>query len=379
MQLIDIIKDWSFWEGFPETWEREIEVPPPANDLATVILGVRRSGKSTLMAQLADRWGLDPNQCFFVNFEDPRLSQNLTHGLLDDVVATVKEQAPNKSRYIFLDEIQAVGSWEKWIGTKLERPGEENFILSGSNSSLLSGEFSTTLTGRHKDYTVFPFSFSEFRRVFPDRSLEDYLETGGFPRILREESHRPLLHQYFYDITERDLRERLRAKSARPIQSLIISGFEAVGAELSLRKLAAVTDLTADTVSVYLRAAENAYLLFPCPFYATSEKKRSVRNKKYYAVDSGLRRSVVTRTGADLGKDFENLVFLDLKRRHREVFYWKGQREVDFVVETPEGVQPYQVSWDGIKERHEEALEEFYRAFPHAREPVYVTKETYGE
>jgi predicted AAA+ superfamily ATPase len=90
-----------------------------------------------------------------------------------------------------------------------------------------------------------------------------------------------------------------------------------------------------------------------------------------------MRRAVITPTANDLGKDFENLVFIALRSTYSQVYYWKGRKEVDFVIETSEGLQPIQVSWDGIKDRHEEALEEFYREFKTTLNPVYITQDSF--
>jgi predicted AAA+ superfamily ATPase len=181
------------------------------------------------------------------------------------------------------------------------------------------------------------------------------------------------LRQYFDDIIERDVRERVGARSSQPLRQLVKIVFESCGSELSLRKLAGATGLTVDTVSTYLSACESAYLLFPCPYFAFSERKRSKRNKKYYPVDTGLRQAVVTRTGEDQGKSFEALVYLYLRKKSRETYYWRGKGEVDFVTNDQTGITPYQVSLEGIEHRHEAALEDFYSYFPQANDPVYIT------
>lgn len=196
---------------------------------------------------------------------------------------------------------------------------------------------------------------------------------------MKEKNAQPLLAQYFLDITERDLRERLKAKSSLKIQRLIKMVFESVGAEMSLRKLAPAAGISADTASLYLEAAQAAYLLFSCPYFAFSEKQQAYRNRKYYAIDPGLRKAVATNTGKDLGKDFENYVFLELRKKYPQVYYWKGKSEVDFVVETNFGVQPIQVTYGEVQARHEQALEEFYLAHPNALNPMYITPETIAE
>ncbi len=120
-------------------------------------------------------------------------------------------------------------------------------------------------------------------------------------------------------------------------------------------------------------ACEAAYLLFSCPYFAFSERKRASRNRKYYPVDTGLRRVVVTRTGADNGKALECAVHLALRRAFGQVFYWREGGEVDFVVQAGGRIIPIQVTWDAPTERHHRAMEDFYERFPQAEETVFVT------
>jgi len=350
----------------------------PLNGIASVITGVRRCGKSTLLAQLAKAWKLAPGQAVFVNFEDPRLLQHLDHRLLEQIHQVAIANASGPITF-FLDEIQHVSGWQRWINAALELKSEDTFVLTGSNSTLLSGELASSLTGRHIRTELFPFDLEEFHKVHPGASLKRFLDQGGFPAALAFPEPQQLLRQYFTDIIEKDVRERVSARSTQPLKALAQMVFESVGSETSLRRLAGTLGISSDTVSLYLQACEDAYLLFGCQYFAYSEAKRRRRNKKYYAVDTGLRRAVSTRAGADDGKDFENLVYLTLRKKTEEVFYWRGKAEVDFVVNTPRGVTPIQVTLDQPKERHERGLREFYEQFPHAGEALIVTKDTFAE
>ena len=136
--------------------------------------------------------------------------------------------------------------------------------------------------------------------------------------------------------------------------------------------------MTDDTTALYLQAAESAYLAFACPYFAWSARQRTTRNRKWYPVDTGLRRAVVTRTGADRGKQLECATFLALRRRHREVFHWRNGGEVDLVVLHENKPLPVQVTWDKPQERHHEALDAFYRAHRDAHEAVFVTAASFA-
>ena len=379
-ELRRILESWSFWK---KTSPKSVPRKTAATcvlypEVVNVITGVRRCGKSTLLQQLMKTNKIQPENAIFVNFEDPRLTQYLDHTLLEQICELAEEDEKRPFTFFF-DEIQHVANWQKWINSNLERRPEHTFVVTGSNGRLLSGELATSLTGRHLSTEVFPFDLDEFRRLHPKGTLRSFLKRGGFPAALKIKESERLLQQYFHDIIERDVRERVSAKSSRPLMAVAQMVFESVGSETSLRRIAGALQLSPETVSGYLQACEDAYLIFSCPYFAYSEAKRIRRNKKYYAIDTALRRAVTTKFGADLGKDFENLVYLTLRKKSTEVFYWRGKAEVDFVVNTKNGVTPFQVTFGKPRERHEKGLREFYETFPHAGEAIYVTPDTFEE
>lgn len=378
--LEQILNDWNWWDRAPppsipreRLSNKKIVLTP---DLVWVIQGVRRCGKSTLLSQIMVQQGLHPHQCTFVNFEDPRLSEDLDYPLLDQIVAlTTQRQTTPQAHYFFLDEIQEVKNWQKWLHAKVERPKNYHFVITGSNATLLSGDLATLLTGRHRTLELFPFSFNEYRIQKPNGTFESYLESGGFPRALQDNRPQELLRTYFTDIIERDVRRHVSARSSVSLSKLVKAVFESTGSEVSQRNLAGMLGITADTVGVYLEACEKAYLLLSCPYFTFSEKQRTARHRKFYPVDLGLRNAIATRTGFDRGKKLETAVFHHLRQHYTEVCYWREGKEVDFVVMSQNGIIPYQVSWDGIQKRHTEALEAFHAAFPSAKPAIMITRE----
>ncbi len=378
-----ILEDWNYWASPPpktilrKVLKETITIQP---DLVFVVQGVRRSGKSTLLAQIMGSLRLDPADCLFVNLEDPRFSEDLDYRLLDQIVVLFEERRQEtRQRFFFLDEIQNVQGWEKWLHSRTERPTKNRFIITGSNAALLSGRLSTALTGRHTTLELFPFDFEEFQQARPGGSLEDHLNEGGFPRVLTYENPENLLREYFTDIIERDVRRHVTVRSSLALVQLVKAVFESTGSEVSQRSLAGMLGVTADTIGAYLDACEAAYILLRCPFFTFSERQRTARNRKYYPIDLGLRNAVVTRTGLDKGKRLEAAVFLHLRTKHRQVCYWRKNGEVDFITADRSGITPYQVSWDGPKRRHEEALKEFYAEFPQANPVRFVTRDNAEE
>jgi hypothetical protein len=383
LDLLALAAGWSFWDRpVPPTVQRDVDLPHVLSErTALVVQGVRRAGKSTLMQQMVAHYGLDPGRCVFLNFEDPRLANALTHDTLEDLVTAFRARHPEGPLAFFLDEIQWVDGWQRWLRTKLERPQNNLFVITGSNAHLLSGELGSSLTGRHVVVELFPFSFDEAQCARPGLELASYLTAGGFPEPLLaadvSDGDR-LRRQYFHDIVERDVRERVAARSSLPLRQLVQMVFESAGSESSMRRLAGVTGVAVETTQSHLEACEAAYLLFGVPFFAYSERIRATHKKKFYPIDTGLRRVAVTRTGADLGKHLECATFLALRRRFAHVSYWRGRGEVDFVVQNAQGAPvPVQVSWGGPLERHHRALDAFYEQFPQAAEAVFVDEHTF--
>ncbi len=359
--LLEIqLENTSSDQGIPrEILKRPFTLAP---DIVTAIRGVRRCGKSTLMRQMALAL---KRPVSFINFEDPRLSDHLDHRLLDVMVKVHEEANPKGPHYYFMDEVQSVDDWEKWLHVQLEKRGRQrHFIISGSNATLLGGKLGTALTGRHLDIELFPFSFSEYKLLKPSSTFDDYFLEGGFPRPLTHENGPALLREYFNDIIDRDVRRHVAARSSEALRQIAKAVFESTGSETSFRKLANCFDLTPDTVKTYLDGLAGAYLILPCPYFTYSERQRAVRPKKYYPIDLGLHTAVATKTGVDKGKKLETLVFHHLRKTYQEVHYWRGTKEVDLVVETRNGLQPIQVSWEGMKERHSMAANEFKEKFP---------------
>lgn len=382
LDVLDIARTWSFWDRpIPPSVPRSVDLPSAlAPSRCLVVQGVRRCGKSTLLQQMVRHYELDPRRCVFLNCEDPRLSNVLSFPLLERLVEQFRERHFDGGElYFFLDEIQSVEGWQRWLRSQLDRRAGNIFVITGSNATLLPGELSATLTGRHLTLELFPFDLDEVRAATPHATLERYLLEGGFPETLGTADGDRLRRQYFHDIIERDIRERVGARSSRPIRQVVQMAYEAAGSELSLRRVAGAVGIAVDTAATYLEASEAAYLLFSVPFFAFSERKRASRNRKYYPVDTGLRRVVVTKTGEDRGKTLECAVHLALRRRYGDVSYWRDEGEVDFVVHHEGRIMPFQVTWDAPTERHEKALEYFYEQFPQADEAKFVTSSSFDD
>lgn len=349
-----------FWDrGVPELKPRRFDRRLTANDLVNDIVGIRRCGKTYLMFCLM-REVAEPRSAIYVNFEDRRLSP-LSPGVLDDLLDFILEEellSKVKRVSLFLDEIQNVPGWERFArNLHDEYRGRVKVFVSGSNASLLSEDYGRLLTGRHLTITLFPLSFPEFldfqgfrfekdsllvqrKRALLVKHFRDYLEHGGFPEAVLGRSPAELLRQYYSDIVVRDVTTRARLRKERGVVEAVAQYVITNAASLlSLRRITAFLNstgvkITVPTVGYYLRLLEDSFVVFGVPGYSHRVKDQLRYPRKYYCVDNGLRNAVSFRVSADTGRLCENLAAVELKRRGKEVYYWKDaeQHEVDFVV-----------------------------------------------
>lgn len=293
---------------------------------ATIITGVRRCGKSTLLRQLA---GDDHENSFFFNFEDIRLSAFDS----DDFVRLTRVIGAENRTRIFLDEVQVVLGWERFVRQMLD-DGLEVYV-TGSNASMLSQELGTRLTGRHLPVELFPFSFSEYcllRESSPSQeSLERYLRHGGFPDYARTEN--PLLIQQLTDdILHRDIAVRYGIRDVNTLRQLAGYMFANTSRPFSATRLATQLPIKAvSTVLEYIDHLEAAYLILQVPKFSHSEKARLRNPRKAYCIDPAIVTHATLKTTDDLGRKLENLIYLHLRRKYKRVFYFGEQHECDFI------------------------------------------------
>jgi len=386
-KIIKILNDWNFWDKEIETGVRRDDYLERLKQLITdnqiiTITGARRSGKSFIMRQLAKELiesKVNKENILLVNLEDPRFS-NLSTSLLSEIYdAYLEFRRPKDKSYIFLDEIQEVEKWEKWV-LSMQELKKAHLIISGSNAKLLSRELSTLLTGRHLDITVLPISFKEFLKfnnVFIKSKLDfisqeieiksffrDYLEKGGFPEVVLRDNKREILLTYFKDILEKDLIKRYKIRKSEGLKELLNFYFSNVSSLITFSSLEKSLKISADTIEKFSSYFENAYLLFFLKRFSFKVKEQEKSPRKVYAIDTGLVNAVGFRFSENLGKLAENIAFLELQRKKLKdsdlaIYYWKDEnhQEVDFVIKNKNLVtQLLQICWDlsDIKTRERE-------------------------
>ena len=309
----------------------------------TVITGLRRVGKSTLLAQVVKKYL--KNDFYFVNFEDERLL-NFQVSDFDVLHETLISLFGEKRTFLF-DEIQNVPEWERFV-RRLHDQGYK-FIVTGSNASLLSQELGTRLTGRSIRVELYPFSFGEyldFRKVkTPDLNVlttrqkgnlrklaDEYISFGGIPDALKY----PELgvHKALYDdVLYRDIATRYKLDNVKSLKELAFYLVSNTASLVSYNKLKDLLKLgSVNTVINYVDYLENSWLFFVVNKYAYSVKEQQIAAKKIYGIDTGLIQSVGFSFSQNKGKLMENMVFLQLRRKYLDVYYYKTTEdyEVDF-------------------------------------------------
>ncbi|MFA6306929.1 MAG: ATP-binding protein [Patescibacteria group bacterium] len=323
-----------------------------ATEQVVVISGIRRCGKSTLLKQFADHL----NNFYYINFDDERLI-NFTVDNFNDLLAVWQKNF--KSTNILIDEIQNIKSWERFI-RRIHDEGYKIFI-TGSNSKLLSSELSTHLTGRYKKLELYPFSFVEFikfknipaqaktteEKAVLSKFFSEYLSRGGFPEYIKNKDTETVKRIY-EDVIYKDIIARFgirEIKSFRLLANWLFTNFTKEASYNSLAKILGIK--TAATVSEYVSFLQEAYLLFELYKYDYSLKKQYTSNKKIYVIDNGLRNEIAFSVSEDRGRLLENIVFIELKRRGQEAYFFRGKKECDFILlEKNKIKQALQVSLD---------------------------------
>jgi uncharacterized protein len=303
-----------------------------------IISGIRRCGKSTLMLQMAKNFP----DFHYVTFDDERLINFIVDDFQDLITILHKRSA---SKVLFFDEIQNIPLWERFV-RRIHDQGYKLF-LTGSNANLLSSELATHLTGRYLKIELFPFSFFEiirsknidYKNITTQKKalilsiFDQYIENGGFPEWYNSQN-KELLQRIYEDIIYRDVIARYKIQEIKSLKQLSQFLMTNLAKEFSYQSIAKTIQIkSTSSVKNYVEFLESVYLLFEIFKYDYSLKKQYVSNKKIYTIDMGLRNVVSFKHSSDLGRLLENLVFLELKRRQKTIFFHKEKHECDFIIE----------------------------------------------
>lgn len=399
-QIIEALSKWNFWS-------REIDVGIYRYDYLNKLLdfikedkvisivGIRRCGKSYLIKQIAKKLiesGVDKENVLIVNFEEPEFEGTDLQSLQKIYDAYQEIIKPTDKPFIFLDEIQEVPRWEKFVRSLNERK-EAFIVISGSSSKLMSDELATILAGRQLYFDILPLVFKEFlgfngveARTVKDMLvnslkirtlLREYLQFGGYPELVgkSEEFKIRTLRSYFEDILIKDVIKRFKIKEIEKLRALVKFYLTNTSSSITFNSTSSFINLPVETVRRFTSYIETSKSIFFVKRFSFSVKDQEKSARKVYSTDVGLCNAIGFRFLENLGTLAENLVAIELKRRqfdnpHLEFYYWKSYdgKEVDFVIK--EGLkvtQLIQVSWDvsdlKTKERETGALVKALKEF----------------
>lgn len=319
-------------------------------DLIKVMTGIRRCGKSVMLELIKDELkknGVDASQFLSFNFEDMRNSHLCTAQALHDEVLLRTQNLSGKI-YLFFDEIQEVEHWEKCINSfRLELNCD--IYITGSNAKLLSGELATVLGGRYVEFTIYPFSFSEFRElylsVFPESSdsavFQKYLLLGGMPYLsnlrFMEAPSRQYLMDIYHSVVLTDVVKRNKIRDVDMLSRIVAYVMGNIGTTFSSSSIVKFLKnekrkVSPETVLNYINYCTSAYLFHQVKRQDLQGKQILATNEKYYMADHGLREAVFGGNMKDINLILENIIFMELLRRGYSVTVGKaGTKEIDFV------------------------------------------------
>jgi len=350
-----------------------------------VVSGFRRVGKTYLLLGLLKSLltNIDREEAIYINFEDERIPAKTE--FLTELIPTIKETFDNKIKYLFLDEVQNIPDWSKWL-RRIYDTEDLRIFVSGSSSKLSSHEIPTELRGRFLEVKVFPLSLKEFltfkgasfdlkaidyakdEKARLMKLLNEYLESGGLPEVvLSLDKKIDILQSYYQTVVRRDIIERHKIKNEEALKATIL--LLSNSKEYSISKLhntlaSAQYKIGKSTLQSYLGYFDNAFFLFSVQLFSYKAKDSLKYPRKMYFVDNGFITALSTKQAEGRGRLYENCVATTLiKNVGKNVFYWKSTsgEEVDFIVKDGLKIKQliqvcYDVSDIETKRREERAL-----------------------
>ena len=319
--------------------------------LIKILTGIRRCGKSTVLEMFKNELlknGVDENQIIFINFED---YENKSLRNPDVLYNHIKKLLTPKMNYIFLDEIQRVENFPEVVDS-LYIKDNVDLYLTGSNSSLLSSEIATLISGRYVEIKMHPFSFAEFVMATGQsenlsKAYRQYIETSSFPYVLEllqtPQEINSYLEGIYNTILIKDIIDRKKIADTNVLKSVTQFIFDNIGLELSSKRIA--DTLTSNgrksdpkTIEKYVSSLEESFIINKASRYNIKGKEYLKSLEKYYVSDIGLRNFMLGKKAMDVGHILENIIYLELLRRGYSVYVGKiDDMEIDFVAQNQQG------------------------------------------
>ena len=364
-------------------------VPFIDKDVIKVLTGIRRSGKSVmlklLMEELKNR-GINENQFIYINFENLKYRNLKNYEKLYDFILN-KVDDKYKSYYIFLDEIQEVEEWERCVNSlRVDEELRFDIYITGSNAKLLSGELSTYLAGRYIEFIVYPFSFKEFFEIIQEKNQEikvkeafqKYVKFGGMPFLHNLDYNFEASMQYLQDlyasIILKDITQRNNIRDTDLLERIINYIVMNIGNTFSATSISKFfksenRKVATETILNYIKACEEAFLVYRVARNDLLGKKILNVNEKYYIADHGIREAIMENNQKNINQVLENIVYFEMLRRGYNIKIGKVDNlEINFVCKKNDETMYIQVSYllasEDTKEREFSVLENIKDNYP---------------
>lgn len=363
---------------------------PKSKNIIKVAVGMRRVGKTYFLFQTIRQFlieGIPAETILYINFEDDRILplDHKTMGQLIDAWYTLYPENHDRCCYLFLDEVQNVEGWPLVLRRLLDTKNIQIYI-TGSSAKLLSKEIASSLRGRSLVIEILPYSYLEYLASqhlslpskpigkkaldYQKKYLLGYLQKGGFPGIqsMPQNEQIETLQNYVETVIFRDVVERHQISNIALLKHFINFLLKNIASPFSINKF--YNDIKSqghqaakDTLYSYLSYLEDAFLVFTVPIFTESLRRAQTAPKKVYAIDNGLILANTFNLSDNLGKLFENQVYLDLRREGKKIFHYHTSigYEIDFVTQDQNGkYEIIQVVWEAddpaTLQREERAL-----------------------
>lgn len=330
------------------------------SDLIKIITGIRRSGKSVILTQIMDEIKERSSNVIFLNFEDRRVSMNITDSM--KLIKYVEENKREGKCYLFFDEIQLLDGWQD--ACKTLRLYDYSIFISGSNSKLLSGEFTKELSGRYVSFRVRPFVYKEIseyaKELGKEVSITDYLVWGGFPKRF-EFSSDEARDRYLQDLDDtiviNDLMQRYKIRKDRLFRNLVNYVLRSNGRIFSAKSIRdyirkEYENCSVNTIMKYLSYLEEAYIIESVKQYSTKTKKELNFYTKIYNADVAFNSLRCPDNRYDLTHNLENIVYNELQYMDYDIYvYNNGGKEIDFLAQKGNKKYFIQVAYSVAEEK----------------------------
>lgn len=353
--MIEAIRKYNFWDkkqidlGFPRTSYSNKIGQYIGNNLIKVLVGQRRAGKSYILRQIAEKLisnGVNPHNTLYINKEYIELLPMRTFMDLEELYKDyLKALRPEGKVYIFIDEIQHIEEWERFVNSHSQDFAEAcELFISGSNSNLLSGELATLLSGRYVEFEILPFSYTEYcgitKQARGKESYMEFLQSGGLPELFKLPTPQ-MKHNYVSSIKDtvmlRDIVARYKVKDVKLLEDLFVYLVNNAANIISITNIinffkSKNRKTNYETLSSYISYLENSFLLHKAERYNIKGRDTVSGNCKYYLNDLCYHNYLYAGYGYGMGYILENAVYLSLRRAGYEVYVGTiKDREVDFV------------------------------------------------